>query len=71
MNTDEQERRAQAIDAARDARDLAESQGQDSIQTFLAAWRAAAALVDENTAGIIAARMLSMLDENNSPTRRP
>lgn len=63
-------RRVHAIDAARAAIEQAEAEGKDRLAAFLAAARAAAALVGDNEGGIIAGRLLGLLDENNIPTER-
>jgi len=69
-DTDARLRRAEAIDAARDAIAEAEAEGLPAPSIFLHAARAAAALVGDNEGGIIAGRLLGLLDSDNMPTRR-
>ena len=66
----QQMRRAHAIDAARDAIHEAEAEGQPRPVVFLRAARAAAALVGDNEGGLIAARLLGLVDDDDMPTNR-
>jgi len=69
-DTFERLRRARAIDAARDAIAQVEAEGQDRLAAFLRAARAAAALVGDNEGGIIAGRLLGLLDADGKPITR-
>lgn len=68
---DARQRRAEAIDAARAARDEAEAEGLPVTSVFLRAARAAAALVGDNEAGLIAGGLLGLVDDDGNPTRKP
>lgn len=69
--TDDRLRRAEAIDAARDAIRKAEAEGLPRPSVFLAAARAAAALVGDNEGGIIAGKLLGLVDDDDMPRSRP
>ena len=59
-----------AVSAARRAIAQGKAEGLPLPSVFLAAAHAAAAIVSDNEAGIIAGRLLGLLDENNMPTNR-
>lgn len=67
-DVDDRMRTAAAIDAARDAIHQAEAEGQPRTTVFLRAARAAAAIVGDNEGGLIAARLLGMVDDDDMPT---
>lgn len=56
-------RKAAAIDAAREALRLGEAEGVERPQLFLRAARAALQFVDEREAGLIAARLVGALSD--------
>ncbi|MBX7250232.1 MAG: hypothetical protein K1X35_14455 [Caulobacteraceae bacterium] len=62
-------RRAHAIDAARDAIRKAEAEGQPRPVVFLRAARAASTIVGDNEGGLIAARLLGLVDDQGMPTK--